>query len=186
MWTGWLKVCTFHHKIVYLTQFWEVTLPRFPSCFPHTNTSYMHCRHSEPGRLSLPHTVWLAFFVWFVLGDLSFTSCPSLWHPLFMCHSKELYSVDCPSSSSSYVSKHPNLNVLAHSNPSSATWSTCSEEAEIFGLWKAQCSFVSVGEKLYRKYVGFEHRAFVFPLRATSSNTRDEFHKRIWLCGKNF
>lgn len=63
---------------------------------------------------------------------------------------------------SSSVSKYPNLNVQLHNNPSSATWLVCSEEAEIFGLWKTQCSFVPIWERIY---LGLEQRAFVLPLQ---------------------
>ena len=84
-------------------------------------------------RLGCPHRhpVYLAFFVWFILGGWSLLPVPVCTIP-GLCVTPGNYTPwivqVLPSSA---FSKHLDLNIPSHNNLSSATWSVCSVEAEI-------------------------------------------------------
>lgn len=98
VWTGWLSLsleswdlCIWPPSWV-LGMYFTKALTLFSSCkyFLHDILGI----YLRPVSCLHKHPVWLSFFVWFILGDWSFTSCPSLCHPWFMCHFKE-HPMDC-------------------------------------------------------------------------------------------
>lgn len=126
-----------------------------------------HYRHlSEPGWLSSSATL----FGWHSLCGFYWVTDPLLPVPVCaipgLCVTPKNYTPwivrALPSSS---VSKHPNLNVLLHSNPSSATWSVHSEEEEIFGLWKTM-PFCFYRRKAVKKLSGVDHGALSFACKS--------------------
>lgn len=102
VWFGWLslslhEICVFDVSLV-LGGYFARALALSSSCrnfLRGTIGIYLN----EAGR---PHQTpsLVPSFVCFMLGDRAFTSCPSLCHPWFMCHSKELHPVDSPDISS--------------------------------------------------------------------------------------
>ena len=138
-------------------------------------------RLNKTGR---PHQTpsLVSFFVWFRLGDWALTSCPSCAVPGSCVTPRNYTPWTVQTFPPSSVAECPNLSTPLCNNPSSATWSVSSEEAEMPGLWEEQCSFVSVGKEIFWN-LSTEHLSSPCR-RATSHYSTDRCHKRIGLCGR--